>query len=92
MKAVRLHAYHQQRLSNGNANQDVLRLYHQAREKEIFPAGSKLLSNPNEYFAMMASVYLFGRIDRRPSTRENIKAIQPDCYAWLEAEFGPPKQ
>jgi hypothetical protein len=87
-----LHAYHYQRLANGVENEQVLRFYRQAADEKIFPADSHIMSNPREYFAMMAAAYLFGKVDRFPSSRENIKAVQRDCYAWLEAEFGPPKQ
>jgi len=37
----------------------------------------------------MASVYLHGSAGRDPFTRQAIKEKQPDCYPWLEKEFGP---
>lgn len=48
-----------------------------------------MLSNVQEYFTMMASVYLYGSAGRIPFTRENIRTKQPDAYMWLEREFGP---
>jgi hypothetical protein len=48
-----------------------------------------MLSAPGEYFAMMASVYLHGSAARDPYKRETIKERQPDCYRWLDQEFGP---
>jgi hypothetical protein len=85
-----MHAYHDQKLPNGFGNADILNLYQQARTGGRFPEKSYMLSrNVNEYFAMMASVYLHGSAARDPFTREAIKEKQPDCYQWLVKEFGP---
>jgi hypothetical protein len=84
-----LHAYHDQKVSDGFRNTEILRLYQQARDGQLFPAGSYMLSNVQEYFAMMASVYLHGSAARDPLTRDSVKTKQPDCYSWLDKEFGP---
>jgi hypothetical protein len=84
-----MHAYHDQKLPNGFGNADILRLYQQAKSGGQFQDTSYMLSNPAEYFAMMSSVYLHGSAARDPSTRDNIKEKQPDCYQWLLKEFGP---
>jgi hypothetical protein len=84
-----MHAYHDLKLPNGFGNADVERLYQQAKAGGQFPANSYMLSNRVEYFAMMASVFLHGSAARDPFTRQAIKEKQPDCYAWLEKEFGP---
>jgi len=84
-----LHAYHEQRLAGGLSNPEVEKLYTQAKAQQRFPADSYMLSNVNEYFAMVASAFLHGMLARDPFTRENLKDKQPDCYAWLEREFGP---
>ena len=83
-----LHAYHDQKLQGGFDNPDIERLYRQAKAREVFAADAYVLSNVREYFAMMASVYLNGSAGREPFTRENIRVTQPDCYEWLEREFG----
>jgi len=84
-----MHAYHDQKLPDGFRNAEIQRLYEQARNSGNFPAGSYMLSNVGEYFAMMASVYLHGSAARDPFTREAIKEKQPDCYDWMVKEFGP---
>jgi hypothetical protein len=84
-----MHAYHDKRLLGGLKNPDVRRFWNEAKERMIFPPDAYMLSNVNEYFAMMASVYLYGSAGRDPFTRANIKAKQPEAYAWLEREFGP---
>ena len=83
-----MHAYHDQRLPDGTHNAEVLALYHAAVASGKFPADAYMLSNVNEYFAMMASVYLFGSAAREPLTREEIRKLQPACYAWMEKQFG----
>jgi len=84
-----LHAYQDQKMPEGFRNAAILQLYQQARDSQQFPAGSYMLSGAVEYFAMMGSVYLHGSAARDPNTREAIKEKQPDCYKWLEQEFGP---
>lgn len=83
-----MHAYHDQKTPGGFRNAEILTLYQQARADQKFPQGSYMLSGVGEYFAMMASVYLHGTAARDPFTREAIKEKQPDCYKWLEGEFG----
>lgn len=82
------HAYHEQQVPNGFANARIRELYAQAQKSGAFPAGSYMLSNPNEYFAMMASVYLHGSAAREPFTRAAIKAKQPEMLEWLARTFG----
>ena len=85
-----MHAYHDQKVPERiPATPTSRKLYHQAQTSGQFPAGVYMLSNPVEYFAMMASVYLHGTAARDPNTRQEIKDKQPDCYQWLLKEFGP---
>ena len=84
-----MHAYHDQRLEGGFGNLAIFRLYEQAREQMLFPSDASMMRNVNEYFANMATIYLRGTGGRDPLSRENIGKKQPDCYAWLEKEFGP---
>jgi hypothetical protein len=83
-----MHAWHDQRVAGGMQNAEILKLYQQARDGGKFPTGSYMLANVREYFAMMASVYLYGSAARDPLTRDRIRQLQPDCYAWLERTFG----
>lgn len=84
-----MHAYHDRKVPDGFGNAEILKLLEQARTGGQFPAGSYMLTNPAEYFAMMSSVYLHGTAARDPFTREAIKQKQPDCYQWMVKEFGP---
>jgi hypothetical protein len=84
-----MHAYHDQKLTNGFSNEEIQKFYQEAKTSGKFPVGSYMLSNAGEYFAMTASVYLHGSAARDPNTRQGIKEKQPDMYQWLEREFGP---
>jgi hypothetical protein len=46
-----------------------------------------VLKNPQEYFAVTASLYLWGRVAKPPFTRENLRARQPIYYRWLAKLF-----
>jgi hypothetical protein len=83
-----MHAYHDQKLPNGFGNADIQRFYQEAKSSGKFPAGSYMLSNVGEYFAMMSSVYLHGTAARDPNTRQEIQEKQPDIYEWFQKEFG----
>jgi hypothetical protein len=83
------HAYHGMRLPDGFANADVLALYRAARDGGAFPAGAYMLASPNEYFGVMASVFLYGSAADEPHTRDEIRSRQPDMYRFLVKQFGP---
>jgi len=83
------HAYHGAKLKDGFNNPAILAFYEQAKKSGKFPAGSYMLSNHSEYFAMMASVFLHGSAMREPFGRDSIRAKQPAMYNWLVKEFGP---
>jgi hypothetical protein len=82
-----LHAYHDQRLPNGSRNAQVIRFYGQARQSGAFPAQSYMLKNPIEFFAMCASVVLWGRAARPPSTRQTVRQVLPEMYDWIVSTF-----
>ncbi len=84
-----MHAYHAAKLPDGVRNAEILALYHDAVTSGKWPADAYMLSNVNEYFAMMASVYLFGSAARDPFTRDSIRIKQPAMYQWLQNKFGP---
>jgi Mlc titration factor MtfA (ptsG expression regulator) len=50
-----------------------------------------LLKNPAEFFAVTASLYLYGHVDRLPFTREALREKQPSYYIWLGQLFGAQK-
>ena len=82
-----LHAYHDQRLPGGRRNAQVIGFYEQAKRSGRFPPRSYMLKNPVEFFAMCASVVLWGRAARPPSTREAVREALPDMYDWIVREF-----
>jgi len=85
-----LHAYHFQKLGPTpqirDAYQDALRL-HIYPEKYLH---AHFMENPKEYFAVIGSIYLFGkRIDQPPFDCSITKKAQPEFIAFLESQFGP---
>ena len=80
-----LHAYHDQELPSGFRNPEITGFYE--RGKEYWPAGAYMLKNNREFFAVTASVYLFGDIVRPPYSRAKLRAKQPVYYRWLTKLF-----
>ena len=80
-----LHGYMSTRL---RPTGEVRAFFEQARASRDWPAGAYMLTNIAEFFAMTASVALWGRAARPPSTREELRRKVPDYYAWLVNEFG----
>jgi hypothetical protein len=81
-----LHAYHDHILSGGFANPAALSWFKQATDKHFYPADQYLMTNEKEFFAVTASVFLFGRDG--PIDRAKIKEVQPDYYKYLVWLFG----
>lgn len=86
-----LHAYHFRVLPGALQNPDIQRFYDIARENELYPPDSYVLKNVQEFFAVTASLYLWGNVDRPPHTRENLREKQPVYYKWLGQLFGVQK-
>jgi hypothetical protein len=90
-----LHAYQFLMLPGGFKNPDIERFYDNAIQGERYPATNKgdryVLKNPQEFFAVTASLYLWGNVDRQPHTRQNLKDSQPYYYTWLGNLFGVQK-
>lgn len=86
-----LHAYHHQHLPQGKDNAQIIGFYTEAQN--IFPEfkGEYFLSNKGEFFAVTASIYLFGKIVRPPSERQTIKEKQPAYFNFLAGLFGEKK-
>jgi hypothetical protein len=83
-----LHGYQARRLAGARDNPALVAAFARARDSGDWPARAYMLSNVNEFFAMTASVALWGRAARPPSTRERLRSALPDWYAFLVAEFG----
>jgi cell division septation protein DedD len=86
-----LHAYHFKAMPDGVQNSDILTFYNRAKSNRFYPDNSYVLSNVKEFFAVTASLYLWGNVDRPPHTRANLKGTQPVYYAWLGNLFGVSK-
>jgi hypothetical protein len=86
-----LHAYHWYRIPGGFNNPEILTFYQRARSGQRYPESAYVVKNVQEFFAVTASLYLWGHVDREPFSRENLKARQPVYYAWLGQFFGVAK-
>jgi hypothetical protein len=81
-----LHAFHDQQLPNGFANADVEKFYQRGGAAD-WPKDSYMMSNAHEFFAVTASVYLYGDIPRPPESRKQLRDKQPQYYQWLAELF-----
>jgi hypothetical protein len=81
-----LHAYHNRIMPRGFKNASILLHYNRARDGQLYPAEAYLMTNEREFFAVTASVFLYG--NDGPMTRSNIKEKQPDYYNYLVYMFG----
>ena len=81
-----LHAYHNRMMQGGFKNAGILLHYKRAKDGQRYPADAYLMTNEKEFFAVTASVFLYGKDG--PITRSNIKEKQPDYYNYLVYLFG----
>jgi hypothetical protein len=83
-----LHAYHDLKLPDGVRNRRIIETYEDAQRNHTFRTDAYMMKNEKEFFAMCASVVLWGRAARPPSTRETVREKLPGFYDWIVAEFG----
>jgi hypothetical protein len=86
-----LHFYHQHILPEGFNDPAVLHHYNLAKGNQLYPANAYLMTNEKEFFAVTASVFLYGKAAQEPFTRAALKQKQPEYYnhlVWLFA-FDP---
>lgn len=76
-------------LPGGVDNTEVNYYYQEALR--LYPSGSNFLKDREEFFAVTASLYLCGRLDRPPYTRDVLKSKQPAYCAWLAKFLGVAK-
>jgi hypothetical protein len=86
-----LHAYQARVMPGGFRNPDVLKFYNEAKSGKGYNAGAFFLKDPREFFAVTASLYLTGKVDQPPATRQRLKTVQPAYYAWLGDLLGVQK-
>lgn len=83
-----LHRYQLLRLPDGAANATVRMFYDKAKAEGRYPPHSYMLTRPFEFYAMMASVILYGRASRPPLLRAIVAQKSPEMYAWIVEDFG----
>ena len=83
-----LHRYHHEKLPQGYDNPQILAFYNAAKAAGAYPANEYMFKDRMEFFAMCASVTLYGKAARQPLTRASVAKNLPDVYAWVVNEFG----
>lgn len=83
-----LHAYHARMMPAGVHDAKILSYYDLAKSQQLYPADAYVVTNEREFFAVTASVFLYGKADKDPFTRAKMKEKQPDYYRYLVWLFG----
>lgn len=83
-----IHIYHFNKIPGGRSNPELIAFYDAAKRGGWYPPQAYLLTNVIEFFAMNASVVLWGRAARPPYDRATVQQNQPELYAWIVREFG----
>jgi hypothetical protein len=84
-----LHAYHAKLMGGGLENLGIKAMYAQAVSKNALPKEEYAMSNPQEFFAVTASVFLAGKESiHEPKTRAVLKEKMPKYYKFLVELFG----
>jgi len=84
-----LHGYHAKVLTR--ENQEILRAYRKATQSREYSAdfpSAHFLENPSEFFAVTASIFLFGTIQQPPFNCSVLAKSQPEYIDFLERKFG----
>jgi hypothetical protein len=85
-----LHAYHLQTLPLPTP--EIRSAYEEALRTNMYPTNFRsahFLENPREYFAVIGTIFLFGKIQQPPYDCAIPAARQPQFLAFLAAQFGP---
>jgi hypothetical protein len=83
-----LHAFHNKMMPKGFNNTALLHHYNFAKGGNLYPDDAYLMTNEREFFAVTASVFLYGKDDKEPFTRAKLKEKQPDYFNYLVWLFG----
>jgi hypothetical protein len=84
-----LHAYHNKLMGGGLENLGIRAMYAQAVSKNVMPKEEYAMTNPQEFFAVTASVFLAGKgTISEPHTRAQLKEKMPKYYKFLVELFG----
>lgn len=85
-----LHAYHFNVLGMGRP--EIQQEYRRVKNSDLFPArfqSSHFLENHKEFFAVTATLYLFGDLQQPPFTCTALSKLDAGYLAFLNAQFGP---
>jgi len=84
-----LHFYHGRILPEGSQYAAIMVYYETAKNGKLYPEKEYVLSNQMEFFAVTASIFLYGSdYEHAPHTRAQLKDAQPDYYRFLVWLFG----
>ena len=84
-----LHAYHGKLLSLGFDNLGIRAYHADAMSKRVFTKEDYAMKNPQEFFAVTASIFLAGKESiHEPHTRARLKEKLPKYYKYLVELFG----
>ena len=86
-----MHALHDKKLPGGFANKEIAAAYQDAFSVKRYEGtnAAYFLTNSHEFFAVTATLYLWGSLpSNRPYSRGIIRGAQPDYYKYLEKLFG----
>ena len=85
-----MHILHRSKIPGGFNNPTIEGFFEEARANNLYPGDSYMMANRREFFAVTASCFLYGTVERPPYNRETIRQQQPDYYAYLSHLFGRP--
>jgi hypothetical protein len=84
-----LHAYHNKLIGQGFDNIGIKAYHADAMSKNVFPKDEYAMKNPQEFFAVTASIFLAGKESiHEPHTRARLKEKLPKYYKYLVELFG----
>jgi hypothetical protein len=84
-----LHAYHNKLMAGGLENLGIKAWHAEAVSKNVFPKEEYAMVNPQEFFAVTASVFLADKETlHEPHTRARLKEKLPKYYKYLVELFG----
>jgi len=70
----------------------IPKAFHDAQTAKFYPdrfRKAHFMENPNEYFTIISSILLFGKIDQPPFDCALVRKHQPEFLAFIETQFGP---
>jgi len=81
-----LHALHLLWMPQGRSNPTIAAAYAEAKRRKLW-SDDYLMKNDREFFAVTGSCYLYGKVERDPRNRANIRRALPNYYQWMADLF-----